>query len=72
MILNESKLRLKYWRRPQGIQEPDPPSADFPHNWYVDVSLFLDRFQLVTLTILFPSLTTPCQGAASSMLQTLM
>ena len=28
-----NKLRLKYWRRPPGVLEPDPPSIDLPFGW---------------------------------------
>ncbi len=28
-----NKLRFKYWRRPPGVLEPDPPSIDLPFGW---------------------------------------
>lgn len=32
--IQRNKLRLLYQRRPcRGCREPDPPLADFPHNW---------------------------------------
>lgn len=33
-LIERNKLRLLYQRRPcRGCREPDPPLADFPHNW---------------------------------------